>query len=86
MGVCSLYSFANYNARACVEVFASRCLAVLCDKEEQSFKWQKLAAGFMIHDPEIQLRRKKADQDAGVAMAMKLCRVLGEIPRSSKSC
>lgn len=32
----------------------------------------------MIHDPEIQLKRKKAEQEAGVAMAIKLCRVLGD--------
>lgn len=78
MGVCSLYSFVNYSVRAYIEVFASRCLAILCGKEEQSFKRQRLAAGFMIHDPEIQLRRKKAEQEAGVACHIQLWKVLGD--------
>lgn len=55
-----------------------RYLAILCGKEEQSFKWKRLAADFMIHDPEMQLRRRKAEQEAGVAMAIKMCGVLGD--------
>lgn len=78
MGVCSLYSFTNYSAFACVKVFASLYLAILCGKEDQSFKWQRLADDFMIHDPEMHLRRKKPEQQAGVAMAIKMCRVLGD--------
>jgi len=74
----AVYSFANDSAHACVEVFSSHCLAILCREEEQIFKWQRLAADFLTRDSEIQVCRKKAEQEADVAMAIKLCRILGD--------